>query len=80
MEPTMGEFEQTCKQVDAQFDGVMKNHSGNEPAPVMLIRAAARLAMTTYPASRLKDRVMDGLLESAGHLKSLEEMSDVHHD
>jgi hypothetical protein len=45
----MSDFVQTCKQVDAQFYRIMGTPSMNEPEVVMLIRAAAKMTMTTYP-------------------------------
>ncbi|WP_319525733.1 hypothetical protein [uncultured Desulfosarcina sp.] len=72
----MDEFATICRQVDARFDRVMGNLDNDEPAPVMLIRAAARMTMTSYPDHRLKDRVLDALLESATHLKAMEEDHD----
>ena len=72
----MDEFEQACKEMDARFDRVMGAHDDDEPAAVMLIRAAARMTMTSYPEHRLKDRVLNSLLESAGHLKAMEEARD----
>jgi hypothetical protein len=72
----MNEFVSNCRQVDARFDRVMETRNGEEPTPVMLIRAAARMTMTSYPEHRLKDRVLDSLLESAGHLKAMEEARD----
>jgi hypothetical protein len=71
--PAIGEFKQTCKEIDARFDRVMETRNGEEPAPVMLIRAAARMTVTSYPKHRLKDRVLASLLETAGHLKAMEE-------
>jgi hypothetical protein len=69
----MDEFLKNCRQVDARFDRIMGTRDNDEPAPVMLIRAAARMTMTTYPDHRLKDQVLDALLESATHLKAMEE-------
>jgi len=71
--PAIGEFDQTCKEIDSRFDRVIGTRNGDEPAAVMLIRAAARMTATDYPEHRLKDRVLDGLLETAGHLKAMEE-------
>ena len=72
----MDEIVKSCRQIDARFDRVMGTRDNDEPAPVMLIRAAARMTMTTYPEHRLKDRVLNSLLESAGHLKAMEEARD----
>lgn len=72
----MNEFVNNCRQMDARFDRVTGTRNGDEPAAVMLIRAAARMTMTTYPEHRLKDRVLDSLLETAGHLKTMEEACD----
>ena len=72
----MNEFVNNCRQVDARFDRVTGNCNSDEPAPVMLIRAAARMTATNYPEHRLKDRVLDSLLETAGHLKAMEEARD----
>ena len=69
----MNEFTTICRQVDARFDRAMGDRNHEESAAVMLIRAAARMTMTSYPDHRLKDRVLDALLESAGHLKTMEE-------
>ena len=72
----MEEFAKICRQVDARFDRVMGTRASEEPAAVMLIRAAARMTATTWPEHRLKDRVLDALLESATHLKAMEEDHD----
>jgi len=69
----MDEFEQASKEIDARFDRVMGTRDDEEPAAVMLIRAAARMTMTNYPEHRLKDQVLANLLETAGHLKEMEE-------
>ena len=68
----MGDFVQTCRQVDAQFDRIMGTPSMNEPEAVMLIRAAARMIMTTYPEHCRRSMALADLLSSAEHLKSIE--------
>ena len=66
-------FEQTCKQIDAEFDAITGNCSRNEPGPVMLIRAAAKLIMSRYPCNHRRTKAMADLFSSAEHLKAMEE-------
>jgi hypothetical protein len=66
-------FEQASKQIDAEFDAIMEPGSGDEPVPVVLIRAAAKLIMTTYPGHNQRTMALADLFSSARHLKTLEE-------
>ena len=68
----MGEFEQVCKKVDTGFNEIMGTGSDAEQAPVMLLRAAAKMMMTTYPEHRLRGLALANLYSSANHLKALE--------
>ena len=74
--PAMGTFEQACKEVDTRFDQVMDTYSDNEPIPVMLLRAAAKMILTTYPEHRMRTLAMNNLLSSAEHLKAVGTAND----
>ena len=70
----MGNFEQACKTVDTRFSEIMGTDSDVEQAPVMLLRAAAKMVMTTYPAHRFRDLALADLFSSTEHLKALEKL------
>ena len=72
----MDKFERASKAVDAKFNEIMGTDSDVEQAPVMLLRAAAKMVMTTYPAHRLRALTLANLFNSAEHLKALEKIGD----
>ena len=67
----MDDFTATCRQVDCKFDAILTDRTGSEPGPIMLIRAAARMIMTTYPRHRERDMAMTDLLSSVKHLHAV---------
>ena len=72
--PDMGNFEQICKEVDAEFNEIMGTASDVEQAPVMLLRAAAKMMMTTYPEHKLRGLALANVYSSVNHLKALEKI------
>ena len=70
----MCKFELAAKVVDAKFNEIMGADSDVEQASVMLLRAAAKMVITTYPAHRLRALALANLLSSTEHLKALEKI------
>ena len=68
----MDDFTTTCSQTDAEFDAVIIAPSKHEPEPIMLIRAAARMIMTSYPRHRQRDMAMTDLISSVKHLHAMD--------
>ena len=70
----MGEFEQVCNKVDTDFNEIMGTASDVEQAPVTLLRAAAKMMMTTYPEHKLRGLALANVYSSVNHLKALEKI------
>ena len=70
----MSKFELAAKVVDAKFNEIMGADSDVEQAPVMLLRAAAKIVLTTYPAHSPRALALANLLSSTEHLKALEKI------
>ena len=76
---TMDNFTTTCRRVDCRFDAILADRTGQEPDPIMLIRAAARMIMTRYPQDSQRDMAMADLLSSVKHLHAMDpEGSGIH--
>ena len=67
----MDKYVQECRLVDTSFDKILGDETGCDPAPIMLIRAAARSIVSTCSASRHRELAIADLYRCAGHLKAM---------
>lgn len=67
-------FENSCKTIDGEFDMIFGRRDENN-VPAMLLRAAVKMVVMSYPSNRHRDLAVTDILSACTHLVHAEKES-----